>query len=75
MVAHVEVMLWDYSYAPDASIHWPKDWPALNSDRAMHSVQRLAEALRARPVVVIRVERCDHEARASQDVATLEKPR
>ena len=32
---YVEVMVWDYSYAPDASILWPKDWPALNSDRAI----------------------------------------
>jgi hypothetical protein len=32
---YVEVMLWDYSYAPGASIHWPKDWPALNSSRAI----------------------------------------
>ena len=31
---YVEVMLWDYSYAPEASIQWPKDWPSLNSDRA-----------------------------------------
>jgi hypothetical protein len=31
---YVEVMLWDYSYAPDTSIQWPKDWPSLNSDRA-----------------------------------------
>jgi hypothetical protein len=32
---YVEVMLWDYSYAPDASIDWPKDWPSLDSDRAI----------------------------------------
>jgi hypothetical protein len=32
---YVEVMLWDYSYAPDASIHWPKEWPSLKSDRAI----------------------------------------
>ena len=32
---YVEVMLWDYSYAPDPSIQWPKPWPALNSYRAM----------------------------------------
>jgi hypothetical protein len=32
---YVEVMLWDYSYAPGASIQWPKDWPALKSDRAI----------------------------------------
>lgn len=32
---YVEVMLWDYSYAPEASILWPKDWPSLTSDRAL----------------------------------------
>jgi hypothetical protein len=32
---YVEVMLWDYSYAPEASIHWPKDWPSLSSERAV----------------------------------------
>jgi hypothetical protein len=32
---NVEVMLSDYSYAPEASIQWPKDWPSLNSDRAI----------------------------------------
>jgi hypothetical protein len=32
---YVEVMLWDYSYAPEASISWPKDWPGLDSPRAM----------------------------------------
>lgn len=32
---YVEAMLWDYSYAPDASIQWPKDWPALDSERAI----------------------------------------
>ncbi len=26
-------MLWDYSYAPESSIVWPKDWPSLESDR------------------------------------------
>ncbi len=30
---YVEVMLWDYSYAPESSIVWPKDWPSLESDR------------------------------------------
>ncbi|MBL9091180.1 MAG: hypothetical protein JNL96_08140 [Planctomycetaceae bacterium] len=28
---YVEVMLWDYSYAPEASIRWPKGWPSLSS--------------------------------------------
>lgn len=28
---YVEVMLWDYSYAPDPSIQWPKQWPSLDS--------------------------------------------
>jgi hypothetical protein len=32
---YVEVMLWDYSYAPEQSIKWPKEWPALTSDRAI----------------------------------------
>jgi len=31
---YVQVMFWDYSYAPEASIHWPDAWPSLNSDRA-----------------------------------------
>ena len=30
---YVEVMFWDYAYAPDTSIQWPKEWPTLNSDR------------------------------------------
>jgi hypothetical protein len=29
--AAIEVMLWPYEYAPDASIAWPKDWPALSA--------------------------------------------
>ena len=33
--AYVEVMLWDYSYAPQPSVAWPKEWPDLNSPRAM----------------------------------------
>ncbi len=33
--AYVEVMLWDYSYAPQASVNWPKEWPGLSSPRAM----------------------------------------
>jgi len=28
---YVEVMIWGYDYAPDESIHWPKDWPGLES--------------------------------------------
>lgn len=32
---YVEVMLWDYSYAPDSSIIWPKDWPSLESPRTV----------------------------------------
>ena len=28
---YVEVMIWDYSYAPDRSIHWPKERPGLES--------------------------------------------
>lgn len=29
--AYIEVMVWGYSYAPDKSIHWPKEWPGLDS--------------------------------------------
>jgi hypothetical protein len=29
----IEVMLWDYSYAPEASIIWPTKWPKLDSPR------------------------------------------
>ena len=32
---YVEVMLWDYSYAPQPSIKWPRDWPSLDSDRTV----------------------------------------
>ena len=32
---YVEVMLWDYAYAPGQSVAWPKEWPGLNSDRAV----------------------------------------
>ena len=28
---YVEVMIWGYDYAPDESIHWPKEWPGLES--------------------------------------------
>jgi len=28
---YLEVMVWGYDYAPDKSIHWPKDWPGLES--------------------------------------------
>jgi hypothetical protein len=28
---YVEVMIWGYSYAPQQSIHWPKEWPGLES--------------------------------------------
>ena len=31
---YVEVMIWPYEYAPDASIVWPKDWPGLDSKRS-----------------------------------------
>lgn len=30
---YIEVMLWDYDYAPDASILWPSKWPTLDSPR------------------------------------------
>jgi hypothetical protein len=32
---YVEVMLWDYGYAPDKSVHWPKHWPDLNSSTSI----------------------------------------
>jgi hypothetical protein len=32
---YVEVMLWDYSYAPDSSIVWPREWPSLASPRTV----------------------------------------
>lgn len=32
---YVEVMLWNYDYAPDKSIHWQQDWPNLQSERAI----------------------------------------
>jgi hypothetical protein len=31
---YVEVMIWPYEYAPDASITWPKEWPGLDSKRS-----------------------------------------
>jgi hypothetical protein len=31
---YLEVMVWPYEYAPEPSIVWPKDWPALDSARA-----------------------------------------
>jgi hypothetical protein len=34
---YVEVMVWPYDYAPEASIMWPKDWPSLDSD---HTIKR-----------------------------------
>jgi hypothetical protein len=32
---YVEVMLWDYSNAPEKSARWPKNWPSLRSKRAI----------------------------------------
>jgi hypothetical protein len=32
---YVEVMMWDYGYAPGRSAFWPKDWPGLNSPRTI----------------------------------------
>jgi len=32
---YVEVMVWGYDYAPDESIHWPKEWPDLDSPSSM----------------------------------------
>lgn len=31
----IEVMIWPYEYAPDASIDWPADWPGLDSEHAV----------------------------------------
>lgn len=31
----VEVMIWPYEYAPEESIHWPKDWPGLDSPNTL----------------------------------------
>lgn len=31
---YIEVMLWSYEYAPEASVQWPKEWPSLRSERA-----------------------------------------
>ncbi len=31
----VEVMVWPYEYAPEASIIWPKDWPSFDSSHAV----------------------------------------
>ncbi len=32
---YVEAMVWGYNYAPDESIHWPKDWPSLDSPNSL----------------------------------------
>jgi len=32
---YVEAMVWGYDYAPDESIHWPKDWPGLDSPNTL----------------------------------------
>ena len=32
---YVEVMIWPYEYAPDASIVWPAKWPGLDSGRTV----------------------------------------
>jgi hypothetical protein len=32
---YLEVMIWPYEYAPETSIIWPKDWPGLDSKRAV----------------------------------------
>jgi len=32
---YVEVMIWNYDYAPDESIHWPKEWPGLESPNTL----------------------------------------
>ncbi len=30
----IEVMFWEYSYAPDPSMKWPDKWPSLTSERS-----------------------------------------
>ena len=32
---YIEVMVWPYEYAPEESIHWPQDWPGLESEMAV----------------------------------------
>ncbi len=32
---YVEVMIWPYDYAPDESIHWPEEWPGLDSPNTL----------------------------------------
>jgi hypothetical protein len=32
---YVEVMVWGYEYAPEESIHWPKNWPGLDSPNTL----------------------------------------
>ena len=32
---YIEVMIWPYDYAPDKSIHWPRDWPGLDSPNTL----------------------------------------
>lgn len=31
----LEVMIWDYSHAPDASVQWPAGWPGLNDPNTL----------------------------------------
>ena len=33
--AFVEAMIWSYEYAPEQSIHWPKEWPGLKSSNTL----------------------------------------
>ena len=56
----VEVMVWDYSYAPEESISWPSEWPGLDAPSTVRrgdsysvflpgtELPRLRELLRAR---------------------------
>jgi hypothetical protein len=32
---YIEVMFWDYSYAPNQSVAWPKTWAGFDSERAI----------------------------------------
>jgi hypothetical protein len=29
---NIEVMIWPYEYAPEASIHWPSEWPGIDAE-------------------------------------------
>ena len=50
---YIEIMLWDYNYAPDTSIIWPSKWPKLDSPRARkrgHSFSIYLDGTELRPL-------------------------